>query len=87
MKHWKPAPANEDWKVAICQRDAARDTAILRDMVYVLTDAGSDQEAGENALRGMTGAQIVAGLKAHRQKCIDSVEMGPFAGQTDWEVF
>ncbi len=72
-KKWKAGIADEAWKVMICARDASHAEEALQQLVYILTDAGSDAARGHALLRQMTGEQIVQGLLNYRQKSIDSV--------------
>lgn len=75
-KLWKPGVADETWKVLICARDFMRADDIMGHLVYVLTTAGADTEAGLEQISKMTGKQIVDGLKAYALSSSDSIKRG-----------
>ena len=75
-KNWKAGSAVEVRKVMVCARDASRADDLLGNLIYILTDAGSNSEAGLAWLRGMSGAEIVDGLLAYRKSAYDSVARG-----------
>ena len=74
FKQWKPGKADEIWKLMICARDAARTDELIDALIGILTDAGSDTQAGLARLRGMSGADIVDGLLAYKAKSYESVK-------------
>jgi len=73
VKQWKPGKADDVWKVMICARDAAQTDELLSSLTYILTDAGSDTQRGLDAIRQMTGAQIIDGLLAYKNVSYQSV--------------
>ena len=75
MKKWHPGKADEAWKVMICARDAQQATDALRLMHTVLTEVPGNPDAANDALRQMTGKQIVDGLLAFIASNHESVNM------------
>lgn len=73
MKRWIPGCADDAWKVLVCAKDAHWAGETLSQLVYIMTDAGADKDAGLSRLRGMSGAEIVDGLIAYQKSCEDSV--------------
>jgi hypothetical protein len=73
-KHWKPGHADEVWKVLICARDANQADELLGRLVGILTYAGSDVDKGLNAIRAMSGREIIDAIVAYRDSNYDSVK-------------
>jgi hypothetical protein len=72
-KTWKAGRADEAWKVLICARDHEKTENTLSYLVYILTDAGNDKKRGLDAIREMTGSQIINALEAHQETCTASI--------------
>lgn len=75
-KVWRPGVADEEWKVAICKRDAERAQDTLNYLVYVLTDAGNDYANGIAQIENMSGKQIVSGMRAYIATSHRSIKNG-----------
>lgn len=72
-KQWQAGVADEAWKVIICAREAEDVEQALSFLGYVLTSARNWEEAAA-VLRQMTGAEIVDGVLAYRERAKQSVE-------------
>lgn len=73
-KEWKPGKADEVWKVMICARDASSADQLIASLVYLLTDAGTDEDRGIDLIRSMSGDQIIDAILAYKQKSYQSVK-------------
>jgi hypothetical protein len=65
MKHWHPGTADEAWKVMICAQEAQNAKNALSSLHMMLTDVPGNPDAANEALRNMTGKQIVDGMLAY----------------------
>jgi len=70
VKRWCAGVADEAWKVAICARDAAEAGNLLASLASLLVDGNVD------ALKQMSGREIVDGLIARQKASMESIENG-----------
>lgn len=76
MKKWGAGSADEAWKALVSAVEAKRAGDLLSGLIYVLTDAGNDNERGADTLRKMSGAEIVDGLVKYQASMQQGVRNG-----------
>jgi len=81
-KKWAAGVADEAWKVTICALDANRASEVISALVSILTNAGST-DRGIEAVRAMSGSQIMDALIDYQSKAIKSVEAAIRKGSGD----
>lgn len=75
-KEWKSGPADEPWKVAICERDIEDAKKVIRFIHSVLVGGHKSLDAMSDDLRRMTGVQIIKGLNDYIDSRLKSIEDG-----------
>jgi hypothetical protein len=76
MKKWKAGEADEVWKIIVCARDAERADDTIGWLIYILTDVEGGRERSIEAIRQMSGKEIVDGLLAFQLKAYQGVKNG-----------
>lgn len=82
-KKWKAGKADEDWKIEICQRDIAITDRLIKTLIHIICDAGSDTSKGIAQMRQYSGDQIITALLAYKKHSIDSIVAGKKLTCTD----
>lgn len=63
VKTWKAGLADEDWKVAVCQRDEAEAKKMLSQLHYILVGGNKTETEMLLDISQLTGIQIADGIR------------------------